>query len=93
MQLQLFFFSPADYYCYENYYDHTASEDCGSELQHNHETEGTEHNSTEDSQTDASIPLRIDTAKVPEGGEEENFIQNSQVVELFEVLPILESAL
>ncbi|XP_065513826.1 angiogenic factor with G patch and FHA domains 1 [Caloenas nicobarica] len=75
--------SQADYYCYENYYNHTASQDCGSELpvQHNRETEGTEHNSTEDSQTGASIPLRIDTTKVPESGEEENFIQNSQEAE------------
>lgn len=90
-----FIFSPADYYYYENYYNHTDSQDCGSELpvQHNHETEGTEPNSTEDSETGASIPLKIDTTDVPEGGEEENFIQNSQVVELFGVLPILESAL
>ncbi|NXW88633.1 AGGF1 factor, partial [Alopecoenas beccarii] len=75
--------SQADYYCYENYYNHTASQDCGSELpvQHNHETEGTERNSTEDSQTGASIPLRTDTTKVAEGGEEENFIQNSQEAE------------
>ncbi|KAK2538849.1 Aggf1 [Columba guinea] len=75
--------SQADYYYYENYYNHTDSQDCGSELpvQHNHETEGTEHNSTEDSETGASIPLKIDTTDIPEGGEEENFIRNSQEVE------------
>ncbi|XP_065717432.1 angiogenic factor with G patch and FHA domains 1 isoform X1 [Patagioenas fasciata] len=75
--------SQADYYYYENYYNHTDSQDCGSELpvQHNHETEGTERNSTEDSETGASIPLRVDTTDIPEGGEEENFIQNSQEAE------------
>nr|XP_021147856.1 angiogenic factor with G patch and FHA domains 1 isoform X2 [Columba livia] len=75
--------SQADYYYYENYYNHTDSQDCGSELpvQHNHETEGTEHNSTEDSETGASIPLKIDSTDIPEGGEEENFIRNSQEVE------------
>ncbi|KAK2521252.1 Aggf1 [Columba livia] len=75
--------SQADYYYYENYYNHTDSQDCGSELpvQHNHETEGTECNSTEDSETGASIPLKIDSTDIPEGGEEENFIRNSQEVE------------
>ncbi|KAM6036936.1 angiogenic factor with G patch and FHA domains 1 isoform 2-T2 [Theristicus caerulescens] len=75
--------SQADYYYYENYYNHTDTQDCASELpvQHNHETEGTEHNSTEESQTGASIPLRMDSTEVAEGGEEENFIQNSQEAE------------
>ncbi|XP_009950442.1 PREDICTED: angiogenic factor with G patch and FHA domains 1-like, partial [Leptosomus discolor] len=73
----------ADYYYYENYYNHTDNQDCASELpvQHNHGTEGTEHNSTEELQTDVNIPLRIDSTKVAEGGEEENFIQNSQEAE------------
>ncbi|NXF46121.1 AGGF1 factor, partial [Oceanites oceanicus] len=78
--------SQADYYYYENYYNHTDTQDCASELpvQHNHGTEDTEHNSTEDteeSQTGTSIPLRMDGTEVAEGGEEENFIQNSQEAE------------
>ncbi|XP_075382887.1 angiogenic factor with G patch and FHA domains 1 isoform X1 [Mycteria americana] len=75
--------SQADYYYYENYYNHTDTQDCVSELpvQHNHGTEGTEHNSTEDSQTGASIPLRMDSAEVAEDGDDENFIQNSQEAE------------
>ncbi|KAM7077405.1 angiogenic factor with G patch and FHA domains 1 isoform 2-T2 [Ciconia maguari] len=75
--------SQADYYYYENYYNHTDTQDCVSELpvQHNHGTEGTEHNSTEDSQTGASIPLRMDSTEVAEDGEDENFIQNSQEAE------------
>lgn len=90
-----FFPPPADYYYYENYYNHTDTQDCASELpvQHNHGTEGTEHNSTEELQTGASIPLRTESTEVAEGGEEENFIQNSQVIELFGVLPILNLAL
>ncbi|KAF1663815.1 Angiogenic factor with G patch and FHA domains 1, partial [Aptenodytes patagonicus] len=75
--------SQADYYYYENCYNHTDTQDCASELpvQHNYGTEGTEHNSTEASQTGASIPLRTDSTEVAEGGEGENFIQNSQEAE------------
>ncbi|KAM6226317.1 angiogenic factor with G patch and FHA domains 1 isoform 2-T2 [Spheniscus humboldti] len=75
--------SQADYYYYENCYNHTDTQDCASELpvQHSHGTEGTEHNSTEASQTGASIPLRMDSTEVAEGGEGENFIQNSQEAE------------
>ncbi|NXA19912.1 AGGF1 factor, partial [Ibidorhyncha struthersii] len=75
--------SQADYYYYENYYNHTDAQDCASELpvQRKHGTEGTEHNSTEESQTGASIPLRTDSTEVAEGGEEENFMQNSQEAE------------
>ncbi|XP_074425017.1 angiogenic factor with G patch and FHA domains 1 isoform X2 [Larus michahellis] len=73
----------ADYYYYENYYKHTGIQDCASELsvQHNDVTEGTEHNSTEELQTDASIPLRMGSTKVAEGGQEENFVQNLQEAE------------
>ncbi|NXG92234.1 AGGF1 factor, partial [Stercorarius parasiticus] len=73
----------ADYYYYENYYKHTDTQDRASELpmQHNDVTEGTEHNSTEKLQTDASIPLKMDSTKGAEGEEEENFIQNSQKAE------------
>ncbi|NXN61790.1 AGGF1 factor, partial [Rynchops niger] len=69
-----------DYYYYESYYKHTDIQDRASELsvQRDDVTEGTEHNSTEELQTDASIPLRMDSTKVAEGGEEENFIQNLQ---------------
>ncbi|XP_041884825.1 angiogenic factor with G patch and FHA domains 1 isoform X2 [Corvus kubaryi] len=65
--------SQADYYYYENYYNHTDTQDCASELpvQHSHGTEGTEHNSTEESETGANIPLRKDSIKVIEDGEEE----------------------
>ncbi|KFQ52555.1 Angiogenic factor with G patch and FHA domains 1, partial [Pelecanus crispus] len=75
--------SQADYYYYDNYYNHTDTQDCASELpvQHNHGTEGTEHNSTEESQTGASIALRMDSTEVAEGGEEENLIRNSQEAE------------
>ncbi|XP_064295658.1 angiogenic factor with G patch and FHA domains 1 isoform X1 [Phalacrocorax carbo] len=75
--------SQADYYYYENYYNHTDAQDCATELpvQHNHGTEGTEHNSTEELTTDASIPLRMDSTGVAEGGEEENLVQNSQEAE------------
>ncbi|KAM6111472.1 LOW QUALITY PROTEIN: angiogenic factor with G patch and FHA domains 1-like [Phoenicopterus ruber ruber] len=75
--------SQADYYYYENYYNHADTQDCASELpvQHNHGTEGTEHNSTEELQTGANIPLMMDSTEVTEGGEEENFIQNSQEAE------------
>ncbi|NXI55716.1 AGGF1 factor, partial [Chloroceryle aenea] len=70
----------ADYYYYGNYYNHTDTQDCASELpvHHNHGTEDNERNSTDESQTDVGITLRMDGTKVPEGGEEENFIQNSQ---------------
>ncbi|XP_037229029.1 angiogenic factor with G patch and FHA domains 1 isoform X2 [Falco biarmicus] len=75
--------SQADYYYYENYYNHTDTQDCASELplQHNHETEGTEHNSPEELQTNVDTPLRMDGTKVAEGAEEENLIQSSQEVE------------
>ncbi|NWW95533.1 AGGF1 factor, partial [Rhynochetos jubatus] len=75
--------SQADYYYYENYYNHTDTQDCVTELpvQHGHGTEDAELNSTEESQTSASIPLRVDNTKVAEGGEQENFIQNSQEAE------------
>ncbi|KAM6109366.1 angiogenic factor with G patch and FHA domains 1 isoform 2-T2 [Phoenicopterus ruber ruber] len=75
--------SQADYYYYENYYNHTDTQECASELpvQRNHGTEGTEHNSTEESQTGANVPLRMESTEVAEGGEEENFIQNSQEAE------------
>ncbi|XP_048146931.1 angiogenic factor with G patch and FHA domains 1 isoform X2 [Corvus hawaiiensis] len=65
--------SQADYYYYENYYNHTDTQDCASELpvQHSHGTEGTEHNSTEESETGANIPLRKDSIEVIEDGEEE----------------------
>lgn len=84
---------PPDYYYYEDYYNHTDTQDHASQLpvQHNHGTEGTEHNSTEELQTGVNIPLRMDSTKVAEGGEEENFVQNSQVIELFGVLPISKS--
>ncbi|KAM9588031.1 angiogenic factor with G patch and FHA domains 1 isoform X2 [Harpia harpyja] len=75
--------SQADYYYYEDYYNHTDTQDHASELpvQHNHGTEGTEHNSPEELQTGVNIPLRMDSTKVAEGGEEENFVQNSQEAE------------
>ncbi|XP_040435237.1 angiogenic factor with G patch and FHA domains 1 isoform X2 [Falco naumanni] len=75
--------SQADYYYYENYYNHTDAQDCASELplQHNHETEGTEHNSPEELQTNVDTPLRMDGTKAAEGAEEENLIQSSQEVE------------
>ncbi|KAM9367483.1 angiogenic factor with G patch and FHA domains 1 [Phaethornis superciliosus] len=75
--------SQADYYYYENYYNHTDTQDCASELsvQYDRGTEAAEHNSTEKSQTDAGNSLRIDDTEVAEGGEEENYIQNSQEVE------------
>ncbi|NWU93746.1 AGGF1 factor, partial [Upupa epops] len=59
------------------------SQDCASELPvpHSHGTEGAERHSTEESQTDVNIPLRLDSTKVAEGGDEENFIQNSQEAE------------
>ncbi|XP_009581739.1 PREDICTED: angiogenic factor with G patch and FHA domains 1 [Fulmarus glacialis] len=75
--------SQGDYYYYENYYNHIDTQDCASELpvQHNHGTEGTEHNSTEELHTGASITLRTDSTEVAEGGEEEKFIQNLQEAE------------
>ncbi|NXU75028.1 AGGF1 factor, partial [Oreotrochilus melanogaster] len=75
--------SQADYYYYENYYNHTDTQDCASELsvQYDRGTEAAEHNSREKSQTDAGISLRIGNMEVAEGGEEENYIQNSQEVE------------
>ncbi|KFQ23717.1 Angiogenic factor with G patch and FHA domains 1, partial [Merops nubicus] len=73
--------SQADYYYYENYYNHSDAQDCASELpvHHSHGTEGTEHNSTEESQAD--VPLTMDSTKVAEDGGEENFIQDSQEAE------------
>ncbi|NXN77611.1 AGGF1 factor, partial [Bombycilla garrulus] len=75
--------SQADYYYYENYYNHNDTHDCASELpeQRSHGTEGTEHNSTEKSETGVNIPLRKNSTKDIEGGEEENFVQNSQGTE------------
>lgn len=86
---------PADYYYYENYYNHTDTQDCASELpvQDCHETEGTEHNSTEELETGVNIPLRKDSTKDTEDGEEENFVQNSQVFDLSGVLSVLKSVL
>uniref|UniRef100_A0A8D2NNA1 Angiogenic factor with G patch and FHA domains 1 n=1 Tax=Zosterops lateralis melanops TaxID=1220523 RepID=A0A8D2NNA1_ZOSLA len=65
------------------YYNHTDTQDCASELpvQDCHETEGTEHNSTEELETGVNIPLRKDSTKDTEDGEEENFVQNSQETE------------
>ncbi|XP_066844058.1 angiogenic factor with G patch and FHA domains 1 isoform X2 [Anser cygnoides] len=75
--------SQADYYYYENYYNHTDTQDCASELsvQHNHGTEGTEQNSTEELKEDINVPERVDSTGVAEGGEEKNFVQNSQETE------------
>ncbi|XP_027302139.3 angiogenic factor with G patch and FHA domains 1 isoform X1 [Anas platyrhynchos] len=75
--------SQADYYYYENYYNHTDTQDCAPELsvQHNHMTEGTEQNSTEELKEDINVPESVDSAGVTEGGEEENFVQNSQETE------------
>ncbi|XP_066036858.1 angiogenic factor with G patch and FHA domains 1 isoform X1 [Chamaea fasciata] len=75
--------SQADYYYYENYYNHTDTQDCASELpvQHSHETEGTEHNSAEELERGVNIPLRKDRTNAIEDGEEEKFIQNSQETE------------
>ncbi|KAM6304536.1 angiogenic factor with G patch and FHA domains 1 isoform 2-T2 [Podargus strigoides] len=75
--------SQADYYYYDSYYNHTDTQDCASELpvQHSDGTEAPEHNSTEESQTNARIPLRTDSTEVAENGEEETFIQNSQEAE------------
>lgn len=55
-------------------------------MQHNHGTEGTEHDFTEESQMDTNIPLRVNSTEVAEGGGEENLIQNSQVINLWRVL-------
>uniref|UniRef100_A0A8C3Q2K6 Angiogenic factor with G patch and FHA domains 1 n=1 Tax=Chrysolophus pictus TaxID=9089 RepID=A0A8C3Q2K6_CHRPC len=65
------------------YYNHTDAQDYTSELpvQHDHGTEGTEHDFTEESQMDASIPLRVNSTEVAESGEEENLNQNSQEAE------------
>ncbi|XP_064497873.1 angiogenic factor with G patch and FHA domains 1 isoform X2 [Pseudopipra pipra] len=75
--------SQADYYYYENYYNHTNTQDFASELpvQHNPGTEGNEDNATEESGTGLNIPLRVDSTKVAEDGEEANFIQNLQEAE------------
>ncbi|XP_027565743.1 angiogenic factor with G patch and FHA domains 1 isoform X2 [Pipra filicauda] len=75
--------SQADYYYYENYYNHTDTQDFASELpvQHNPGTEGNEDNATEESRTGLNIPLRVDSTKVAEDGEEANFIQNLQEAE------------
>lgn len=76
---------PADYYYYENYYNHTDAQDYASELpvQHNRGTEGTEHDFTEESQVDTNIPLTVNSTEVAEGGEEENLMQKSQVIKLW----------
>ncbi|XP_065595864.1 angiogenic factor with G patch and FHA domains 1 isoform X2 [Cyrtonyx montezumae] len=83
VQTEDYAWSQADYYYYENYYNHTDAQDYASELpvQHNHGTEGTEHDFTEESQTDTNIPLRVNSTEIAEGGEEENLIQNSQEAE------------
>ncbi|XP_031465993.1 angiogenic factor with G patch and FHA domains 1 [Phasianus colchicus] len=83
VQTEDYAWSQADYYYYENYYDHTDAQDYTSELpvQHNHRTEGTEHDFTEESQMDANIPLRVNSTEVAESGEEENLIRNSQEAE------------
>ncbi|XP_021235929.1 angiogenic factor with G patch and FHA domains 1 isoform X1 [Numida meleagris] len=83
VQTEDYVWSQADYYYYENYYNHTDAQDYASELpvQHNHGTEGTEHDFTEESQVDTNIPLRVNSTEVAEGGEEESLIQNSQEAE------------
>ncbi|KAJ7426620.1 Angiogenic factor with G patch and FHA domain 1 [Willisornis vidua] len=77
--------SQADYYYYENYYNHTDTQNYASELpvQHNHGTEGSEHNSTEESETGLHIPLGMDSSEVTEDGKEENFVQNLQENQLY----------
>lgn len=62
-------------------------------MQHNHTTEGTEQNSTEELKEDINVPERVDSAGVAEGGEEENFVQNSQVIELCGFLLIFKSVI
>lgn len=62
-------------------------------MQHNHTTEGTEQNSTEEVKEDINVPERVDSAGVAEGGEEENFVQNSQVIELCGFLLIFKSVI
>lgn len=60
-------------------------------MQHSHESEGTEHNCTEESEAGVNVPLRKDSTRSTEGGEEENFVQNSQVFGLSGVLSVLKS--
>lgn len=93
--ITLTFFFSSDYYYYENYYNHTDTQDCAPELsvQHNHMTEGTEQNSTEELKEDINVPESVDSAGVTEGGEEKNFVQNSQVIELFGFLLIFKSVI
>lgn len=62
-------------------------------MQHNHTTEGTEQNSTEEVKEDINVPERVDSAGVAEGGEEEDFVQNSQVIELCGFLLIFKSVI
>lgn len=62
-------------------------------MQHNHTTEGTEQNSTEELKEDINVPERVDSAGVAEGGEEEDFVQNSQVIELCGFLLIFKSVI
>ncbi|XP_048787727.1 angiogenic factor with G patch and FHA domains 1 isoform X2 [Lagopus muta] len=83
VQTEDYAWSQTDYYYYENYYNHTDAQDYASELpvQHNHGTEGNEHDFTEEPQMDTNIPLTVNSTEVAEGGEEENLMQNSQEAE------------
>ncbi|NXX78201.1 AGGF1 factor, partial [Urocolius indicus] len=71
--------SQGDYYYYESYYNCTDAQDNASEVpvQHNHGTESTEHNSTEEFQAGLDITV-VDGTRVAEDGGEENCTQNSQ---------------
>ncbi|XP_031413122.1 angiogenic factor with G patch and FHA domains 1, partial [Meleagris gallopavo] len=83
VQTEDYAWSQADYYYYENYYNHADAQDYASELpvQHNHGTEGTEHDFAEELQVDTNIPLTVNSTEVAESGEEENLIRNSQEAE------------
>lgn len=81
MQFKLF---STDYYNYQNYCNNIDAQDNTSELsvQQNHENEGPNPNSTEQSQAGGGIHSHIGSTELAECGQGDNLIENLQVVEL-----------
>uniref|UniRef100_A0A8D0LB62 Angiogenic factor with G patch and FHA domains 1 n=1 Tax=Sphenodon punctatus TaxID=8508 RepID=A0A8D0LB62_SPHPU len=74
------FWSHADYYYYQNYYDNTHPHDNTSKLpvQQNNESENPSPNSTDNLQADGCNLLGADSTEHAEYGQRDNSVQNSQ---------------
>ncbi|CAM5113876.1 unnamed protein product [Eretmochelys imbricata] len=73
----------SDYYNYQNYCNNTDAQDNASELslQQNHENEGPNPNSTEQTQAGGDIHSHIGSTELAECGQGDNLIENLQELE------------